>query len=88
MALVFAPAHIQRIFLGKQEVSLGQVLCLELVELCRVIEDGGIHLTQLRSRAVSYDVTGSVDATFALPVDEIPIMSGMWFCLHSSAFPL
>jgi hypothetical protein len=90
MALAFAPAQIQRICVGKQEVRLDQVLCLEIVELHQVTEYGGIHLKQLRWRAILCDVADSDDATLSLSlslsVDEIPIMAGTWVCLHDSAF--
>jgi hypothetical protein len=59
---------------------------LELVELCCVIEYGSIHLGTIRVSRCPHDVVHSYDAMSAMPADEIPVMAGIWFCLHSSVF--
>jgi hypothetical protein len=68
--------NMRRITEGKPGSST-----LELVELCRVIEYGSIHFG-----AVLHEVGYSYAVMSAIPADEIPIMAGIWFCLHSSAF--
>jgi hypothetical protein len=59
---------------------------LGLVELWPIIKDGGIHLAQSGSHVALHDVAYSYDDMSASPVDEIPIMVGICFCLHSLAF--
>jgi hypothetical protein len=84
LALVFAPAQIHRICVGQQKVSPDQVL-RSSSNFAALLNMAAFTWAQLGSRANLHDVAHSYDAVSAIPADEIPIMAGIWFCLHSSA---